>query len=118
MIKTILAIDDDEEMLSLYRVKLADLGQVRTALNLNEARAQMDGVDLIILDFYLEQDKESIQEILPELKKIAPVLLCSGIQELGVPVIGAEYGIAGYWNKASDYGKLRSLVKSMLRRMT
>lgn len=113
MTKTILAIDDDKDMLAFYQVLLADLGQVRTALNLTEARTQMDGVDLIILDFYLEQDKETIQEIVPELKKIAPVLLCSGIQELGVPVIGAESGIAGYWNKAADSDKLRSLVKSL-----
>lgn len=115
MTKTILAIDDDKDMLAFYQARLADLGQVRTALNLTEARTQMDGVDLIILDFYLEQDKETIQEIVPELKKIAPVLLCSGIQELGVPVIGVESGIDGYWNKSTDYVKLRSLVKTLLK---
>lgn len=115
MTKTILAIDDDKDMLAIYQARLADLGQVKTALNLTEARTQLDGADLIILDFYLEQDKETIQEIVPELKKIAPVLLCSGIQELGVPVIGAESGIDGYWNKSTDYVKLRSLVKALLR---
>jgi DNA-binding NtrC family response regulator len=114
---TILAIDDDKDMLALYQVILAGLGQMRTALNLTEARAQMEGVDLIILDFNLEQDKETIQEILPELKKVAPVLLCSGIQDLGVPVIGAEHGIAGYWNKAADHDKLRLLVKSMFKKV-
>lgn len=116
MMKTILAIDDDKDMLSLYQTILADLGQVRTALNLTEARKQLEGVDLIILDFYLKQDKDYIQEIVPELKKIAPILLCSGIQELSVPVIGAEYGVAGYWNKSADHDKLRSLVKSLLSR--
>ena len=114
MTKTIMAIDDDKDMLVFYQAILADLGQVRTALNLTEARKQMDGVDLIILDFNLEQDKETIQEIVPELKKVAPVLLCSGIQELGVPVIGVESGIDGYWNKSNDHGKLRSLVKAFL----
>ena len=35
----------------------------------------MDGVDLILLDFYLEDDKELFQQIVPELKKTAPVLV-------------------------------------------
>jgi DNA-binding NtrC family response regulator len=112
MSKTILAIDDDRDMLAYYQVILADLGEVRTALNLTEARTKLTGVDIIILDFYLEQDPETIQETVPELKKVAPVLLCSGVQDIGVPVIGVESGIDGYWNKADDADKLRSLIKS------
>lgn len=115
MPKTILAIDDEPEMLAFYKITLAEFGDVRTAISLQEARTQLQGVDLIVLDFYLEHDPELIQEIVPELKKTAPVLLCSGVQELGVPTIGAKLGIAGYWNKASDHDKLRALVRSALR---
>lgn len=114
MEKTILAIDDDPDMLAFYAVTLAKLGRVRTAVNLREARTQLQGVDVILLDFYLENDRDMIQDVVPELKKTAPVLLCSGIQELGVPVIGAKLGIAGYWNKRSDHEALRSLVRSVL----
>ena len=118
MDKTILAIDDDKIMLAVYKAALAEFGQVKTALNLNEARAQLEGVDLIILDFNLEHDKETIQEVVPELKKVAPVLLCSGVQDVRVPAIGTMLGIAGYWNKGADYEKLRSLVKSALIRQS
>jgi len=114
MEKTILAIDDEPTMLALYKLVLGEFGDVRTAINLQEARKQLEGVDLIILDFYLEHDQELIQEIVPELKKTAPVLLCSGIQELGIPTLGGELGIAGYWNKGADHEKLRSLVRSAL----
>lgn len=111
---TILAIDDDATMLKFYEATLAGIGEVRTAINLQEARRQLQGVDLIILDFYLEQDQELIQDIVPELKKVAPVLLCSGVQDVRVPSIGAALGIAGYWNKGADHEKLRSLVRSIL----
>lgn len=114
MNKTILAIDDENAMLAFYQVALAEFGTVRTASNLAEARRQLQGVDLIILDFYLEHDKTLIQDIVPELKQTAPVLLCSGIQDLGVPAIGATLGIAGYWNKSSDHDKLRDLVRTVL----
>ncbi len=114
MNKTILAIDDDELMLAFYRCVLAEFGTVKTALNLNEARRQMDGVDLILLDFYLENDKELFQQIVPELRKKAPVLLCSGVQDERVSGIGAALGVAGYWNKGAGHDKLLALVKSVL----
>lgn len=114
MSKTILAIDDDKIMLAFYKTVLAEFGDVRTAINLEEARRQLEGVDLIILDFYLEHDQDLIQEVVPELKRVAPVLLCSGIQDVRVPAIGVGLGIAGYWNKGSDHEKLRALVNSVL----
>lgn len=114
MSKIILAIDDDKNMLAFYQAALADIGEVRTASNLTEARKKLAGVDLIMLDFYLEHDEETIQEIVPELKRVAPVLLCSGVQDVGVPAIGATLGIAGYWNKGTDHDKLLNLVKKTL----
>ena len=74
----ILVIDDDKSMLAFYEAVLADMAEVRTAADLQEAQRQLEGADLIILDFYLEHDQELIQDIVPELKKVAPVLLCSG----------------------------------------
>ena len=112
--KTIIAIDDDAAMLSFYKVLLAEFGEVRTATNLKEARKQLTGVDLVILDFHLSQDKEHFQDIVPELKRVAPVLLCSGVQDAAVQGLGAALGISGYWNKGPDHEKLRSLVRSLL----
>lgn len=114
MNKTILAIDDDELMLAFYQSVLAEFGSVRTALNLAAARRQMDGVDLILLDFYLEDDAELFQQVVPELKKTAPVLLCSGVQDERVSGIGAALGIDGYWNKGTGHDKLLALVRSVL----
>ena len=78
MDKTILAIDDDESMLVFYKAILNEFGAVRVAINLQEARELLEGVDLIILDFNLAKDPERFQQIVPELKNVAPVLLCSG----------------------------------------
>ncbi|MCX7185407.1 MAG: response regulator [Nitrosospira sp.] len=114
MNKIILAIDDDELMLAFYQSILAEFGTVRTALNLAEARRQIDGVDLILLDFYLEDDQGLFQQIVPELKKAAPVLLCSGIQDERVSGIGSALGVAGYWNKRAGHDKLLALVKTVL----
>jgi len=50
----------------------------------------------------------------PELKKIAPVLLCSGVQDERVSGIGASLGVAGYWNKGAGHDKLLALVKTVL----
>ena len=112
--KTILAIDDDANMLLFYKALLTEFGEVRLAANLREARKQLSGVDLIILDFHLEQDAELIQDIARELKELAPILLCSGVQDIGVQGIGASLGISGYWNKGPDHETLRSLVRSTL----
>lgn len=114
MKKTILAIDDDLNMLAFYQAALSEFGTVRTAPSLAEARKHLDGADLIILDFYLENDPELFQHAVSELKQTAPILLCSGIQELGVPALGAALGVAGYWNKSADHEKLRTLVKTVL----
>lgn len=113
--KTILAIDDDANMLQFYKVLLAQFGDVRTAADMQQARRQLTGVDLIILDFYLGRDQERIQDIVPELRRTAPVVLCSGVQDPGVQGLGTALGIAGYWNKGPEHDKLQSLVRSVLK---
>lgn len=112
--KNILAIDDDENMLDFYKAALSEFGDIRTATNLQEARKHLAGLDLIVLDFHLEKDPEKFQDIVPELKRTAPILLCSGVQTPEVEGLGIALGVAGYWNKGTDHEKLRSLVKSTL----
>lgn len=114
MTKTILAIDDDEAVLTFYKIALARFGAIRTATNLADARQQLPGVDLIILDFDLAQDKELFQDVAKELMAVAPLLLCSGVQDVQVPSFGVSLGIAGYWNKQSDRESLFALVQSVL----
>lgn len=113
--RIILAIDDDADMLEYYQAALAGLGQVRTAGGLKDARPQLQGVDLIILDFHLQDDQETFQKIVPELRKSAPVLLCSGVQDERVPILGDALGTIGYWNKADGLQKLHALVHAALK---
>jgi DNA-binding NtrC family response regulator len=114
--KTIVVIDDDEDMLRFYRALLADLGEVCTYDSLREARTNFTGADLFLLDFYLEKDQNLIQETVPELKAIAPVLLCSGVQDERIPEFCLQLGAAGYWNKGSPHDVLRDKVKALLGR--
>jgi DNA-binding NtrC family response regulator len=112
--KTILAIDDDPAVLEFYKVALAGLATVRLAHNMREARAQLDGVNLILLDFDLAHDEETFQELVPELRQVAPVLLCSAILDERIPTLGKLLGIAGYWNKGDGLEALHALVQSEL----
>lgn len=114
MNKTLLAIDDDEAVLAFYQAALAGFGTVRLAPSMREARAQLDGVNLILLDFDLAHDEETFQELVPELRKVAPVLLCSAIQDERVPALGKLLGIAGYWNKGEGLEALHALVRAEL----
>ncbi|MCW8835246.1 MAG: response regulator [Rhodospirillales bacterium] len=114
MTKTIAIIDDDEIMLEIYKEKLSDLGTVKTFTSVSEARRQIRDADVIILDFYLPDDPELIQETVPELKNIAPVILCSGVEDERVPTISFELGVSDYWFKTDDYAILRGKVKKFL----
>lgn len=114
MAKAILAIDDDQAMLSIYQLVLGKFGAVKAALNMKEARAQLEGTDLIILDFHLANDEEKIQDIVRELRLVAPILLCSGVQDAGVQAMGVKLDVAGYWNKSSDHEALRTQVRKAL----
>ena len=78
------------------------------------ARTQLDGVKLILLDGHLGENEGTIQERLAELTKIAPVLLCSGMQDPLVQAIGKANGATGYWNKGTDPKGLVTLVKAVL----
>lgn len=114
MPKAILAIDDDEAILAFYQVALSNLGEVRKARNLAEARPQLQDVGVIILDFDLRNEPTLFQDVMRELDGVAPILLCSGVQDARVPMVGTTLGIAGYWNKESGRDALVSLVRATL----
>ena len=114
MVKMILAIDDEKSMLAFYQVALAEYGQVRTASGMKEARTQYDGLDLIILDCYMEDEQDTLQNRLAELTKVAPVLICSGVMNPMVQAIGQANGATGFWQKSKDVEGLHTLVKAVL----
>jgi DNA-binding response OmpR family regulator len=112
--KTILVIEDDAEVLRVYKTVLGEFGQVRAAQTMAEARQLLDGVDLIILDYHLEHETASFQEIVPELRPVAPILVCSGIPDPAIRAQGKDLGVAGYWNKGAGFELLRSKVRAVL----
>lgn len=114
MDKTILVIEDDEEVLRVYKAVLGEFGRVRTAQNMAQARGLLDDVDLIILDYHLAHETASFQEIVTELQPIAPILLCSGIPDPAIRAQGKDLGVAGYWNKGVGFEALRAKVRATL----
>lgn len=114
MDKTILVIEDDEEVLRVYKAVLSEFGRVRVAPNMAKARGLLDGVNLIILDYHLEHETASFQEIVAELQPIAPILLCSGIPDPAIRAQGKNLGVTGYWNKGTGLETLRVKVKAAL----
>lgn len=114
MAKTILIIEDDVEVLRVYKTVLAEFGPVRGAHDMAQARSQLEGVDLIILDYHLKHEKTRFQDIVQELKPVAPILLCSGIPDPALLALGASLGLSGYWNKGSGVLALREKVKAVL----
>lgn len=114
MKRILVCIDDDEQMLDFYRVVLARYGEVRVAPDLEHARPLLGHCDLILLDFYLERDTGLFQHIVPELRQSAPVLLCSGVDDVRVPAMGQVLGVAGYWHKSSDVEALYAQVDAAL----
>lgn len=112
--KKLLVIEDDEDMASLYQTVLKQFGEVRVAASMAQARELLQGVDLILLDYYLEGEAMKFQDLVPELKQHAPVLLCSGVFDPQVPAMGAALGAAGYWNKTEPLENLLQLVRRNL----
>lgn len=114
MSKTILLIEDDTEVLRVYKTVLSQFGPVRTAQDMAQARGQFEGVDLVILDYHLRNEKASFQDVVSELKPVAPILLCSGIPDPAIRAQGARFALAGYWNKGTGLEALVAKVKSIL----
>lgn len=112
--KVILVIDDDEEVLRVYKTVLSDFAQVKVAQDMSQARTQLDGVDLILLDYYLRKGEISFQDIVPELKRVAPILVCSGTPDPAVRTLGLSLGAAGYWHKSTGFVALREKVQAVL----
>ena len=111
--KTILAIDDENSMLAFYQAALAKYGDVRTARGMKVARSLYGGVDLVILDCYMEEEHDTLQNRIVELKRVAPVLICSGVLDPGVQAIGQANGATGYWLKGTDVNGLHTLIHAV-----
>lgn len=114
MSKTIMAIDDSKSMLDLYTALLADFGNILIFESLREARSHLTHIDLIILDFNLENDTELIQDIVLELKPVAPIIICSGVQDERVASFCLSLGVMDYWNKGTEYETLLTKVRHLL----
>lgn len=114
MAKTILVVEDDDEVRRVYQTVLGEFGEVRAAADLAQARGQLAGVDLIVLDYHLRGENATFAEALTELRASAPVLVCSGMPDPRVPAQGAELGAIGYWNKGSGLDLLRKKVRLAL----
>lgn len=114
MSKRLLVIDDDAEVLRVYKAVLDELGEVRTATNLEQARQQLDGLDLILLDYRLKSEQLSFEQIVEELRPVAPILLCSGMPDPALRGLGERLGLAGYWNKGAGFVSLRDKVLTAL----
>ena len=114
MRKNILVIEDDAEVLRVYTTILAEFGAVRTAETMAQARPQLQGIDLIILDYHLKNETMKFEDIIAELKPVAPILVCSGISGTQIREIGARLGVAGYWNKGLGLEGLRTKVRTIL----
>lgn len=114
MPKTILIVEDDVEVLRVYQVVLQDLAQVRAATGVADARALLQGVDLILLDYYLQGGSSDFAQTVTEFKPVAPVLVCSGVPAPHLRKEVEQHGLAGYWNKGSGFDSLRAKVQALL----
>lgn len=113
MRKNILIIEDDAEVLRVYAALLAEFGTVRMAEAMAQARPHVRGIDLVILDYHLKNETMKFEDIIIELKPVAPILVCSGIPDPQIREIGARLGVAGYWNKGQGVDGLRQKVRAI-----
>lgn len=114
MAKTILFIDDDVEVLRVYKTILEDLAEVRTAGTLAEARPLLQGVDLIVLDYHLRDEPTPFTELVTELKQHAPVMMGSGMSVVQISLLVEQHGLSGFWSKGTGLVKLREKVEAFL----
>ncbi len=121
-IKTILVVEDDEEIVGLLKFNLENQGyRVLTAGNgyegLNRARAEKP--DLILLDIMLpEIDGYEVCRSLrssSELRDVPVIMLTAKAEELDV-VLGLEIGADDYVTKPFSVRELMSRIKAHLRR--
>lgn len=115
--KTVLVVDDEENILRLYRDELTECGyNVMTARNGQEALSlvRQTPPDLVTLDIKLGSDPAGI-DILRKIKEInnrIPVIINSAYSEFK-----QNFGVwasEGYVVKSSDLEELKSRIAALL----
>lgn len=115
--KTILVIDDEENILQLYRDELTESGyRVLTARNSDEALSRLEEgkPDLITLDIRLEGSPDGI-EVLRKIKEIdrhVPVIINTAYSEYK-----QNFGVwasEDYVVKSSNIDELKTRIASLL----
>jgi len=122
MKKTILAVDDDEELLGLLEHILLDSDyQIHTATNGKDALklARKLQPDLILLDILMPGMNG--YEVLEELKRdddtaMIPVIMLSGLNDERSKVKSAELYSESYLTKPFTTTELLSKIEEVLRR--
>lgn len=112
----IIAIDDDEIILEFYKYTFADEG-ITVFNNVADAEEWLEGhnTKAIILDFYMPfYDGKTIPEIIDSLKKHAPILICSGVEDARVGEVCIKQGATAFIFKNGDAAKLKRTVKGII----
>jgi DNA-binding response OmpR family regulator len=116
---TILAVDDEPELLSLLEDYLGTRGfRVLTASNTREARAILGSntIELVLLDITLPgEDGLSLARHLRE-HKGPPVILVTALGTMLDRIVGLEIGADDYVTKPFELRELLARVKNVLRR--
>ena len=117
---TILLVDDEEDLLTLGRIRLSTIGfSAVTATNGIEAleiyRKQGDNIKLVLLDLLMpEMNGIETYLRLREISRTVPIIFCSGCskEELSADII--EDACTGYLSKPYKPDQLRNILLEML----
>ncbi len=116
---TVLAVDDEPEMVSMLEDYLTPRGFcVLTAGSAQQARSILDGknVDLVLLDVTMPgEDGLSLARYLRE-HQGPPVILVTSLDSVTDKVVGLEVGADDYVTKPFDMRELLARIKNLLRR--
>ncbi|UXY55432.1 response regulator [Pseudomonas tohonis] len=121
--KTILLVDDDEEIRDLLQTYLSRAGfQVRTVGDGAAFRQAMGEVaaDLVILDVMLpDEDGFSLCRWVREHQRLAhvPIIMLTASSDEADRVIGLELGADDYLGKPFSPRELQARIKALLRRV-
>jgi DNA-binding response OmpR family regulator len=116
---TILAVDDEPELLSLLADYLGTRGfRVLTAANVREARSILGSttIDLVLLDITLPgEDGLSLARHLRE-HRGPPVILVTALDTMLDRIVGLEIGADDYVTKPFELRELLARIRNVLRR--
>lgn len=117
---TILLVDDEEELLTLGRIRLSAIGFFPiTATNGIEAlaiyREQGEEIDLIILDLLMpEMDGIEAYRRLREISGTVPIVFCSGCSKEELPTDITEDIYTGFLKKPYKPEQMQNILFEML----